>query len=74
MFFMLSFEYIYHDFMAHPHSGMKASKILLSSDSSDGSSFPYFLILARSPEWVPLIWVRNLDSNLDIYDVTILSR
>lgn len=41
--------------MAHPHSGMKASRILLSSDSSTGSSLPYFLILAKSPEWVPLI-------------------
>ncbi len=41
--------------MAHPHSGMNASRILLSSDSSTGSSLPYFFILAKSPEWVPLI-------------------
>lgn len=60
--------------MAQPHSGMNASKILLSSDSSEGSNLPYFLILAKRPAWVPLIWAKNLDSNLDIYEVTILSR
>ena len=60
--------------MAHPHSGMKESNILLSSASSDGSNFPYFLIFAKRPAWVPLMCVKNFDSNLEISDVTILSK
>lgn len=60
--------------MAQPHSGMNASKILLSSASSEGSNLPYFLIFANRPACVPLMWAKNLDSNLEIYEVTILSR
>ena len=46
--------------MASPHSGMKESRILLSSVSSDWSSLPSFLILAKRAEWLPLRKSRNL--------------
>ena len=64
----------HHTFIAHPQSGMKASKIVLRLSSSDGSNFPSFLILANKAVWPPLKWAMNLASNLEIYEVTILSR
>lgn len=60
--------------MAHPHSGIKVSKRVESSVSSTGSSLPSFLILSNNCEWFDLKWMRNLDSNFEIYEVTILSR
>ena len=64
----------YHCFMAHPESGMKASKIEFKFCSSAGSNFPYFLIFCNRVEWLPLKWAKNLASNLEISEVTILSR
>ena len=43
-----------HCFMAHPQSGMNASRILLRFDSSDGSSFPSFLIFSKRLVWLAL--------------------
>ena len=63
-----------HDFIAHPQSGMKASKIVLKLCSSEGSNLPYFLILDSKAVWLPRKWAMNLASNLEISDVTILSK
>ena len=63
-----------HTFMAHPQSGMKASRIEFKFCSSEGSNLPSFLILSRREVWLPLRWAINLASNLDISEVTILSR
>ena len=74
IYIYVSFYSNNQDFMANPHSGMKESKIVLSSDSSEASSLPSLLILANKGEWLFLINATNLDSNLEIYAVTILSK
>ena len=49
------------DFMAHPQSGMKASRIVLRLSSSTGSNLPSFLILAKRAACPPLRWSTNFD-------------
>ena len=60
--------------MANPLSGMKASRIVFRFCSSAGSSFPSFFIFCKRERWLVLKWEMNLAQNLEIQDVTILSR
>ena len=53
--YYLNIEYIfrfedYQAFIAQPHSGINASRMLLIYASSDGSNLPSFLILANKAE------------------------
>ena len=74
---------MFDHFIFKPASGIKTSRMFLSSSSSALLNLPvlnidgiinYFLILSNNPGWFVLINYRNLTSNLEISLVLTLSR